>query len=73
MSSISKLQLRCPGAEVIDCLFIPVAGTLSLSRDGWSLAGTVHLMLGACGDDLSLWTLSGPVGAWAGALEGGYP
>lgn len=40
----------------------------SSGRDGWSLAGTVHLMLGSGGGDLRSWTLSGRVGAWAGGI-----
>lgn len=50
------------------CLLQVLARQRFGGKDGWSLAGTVHLMLGSCGGDLRSWTLSDRVGGWAGGI-----
>lgn len=54
-----------PRAEVIGVLVYFQWQAARAGKDGWSLAGTVHLMLGSCGGDLRPWPLSDQVGGWA--------
>lgn len=66
---IAAEQAALPrSAEVIECLCGCSGGQRAAGKDGWSLAGTVHLMLGSGGGDLRSWTLSDRVGAWAGGI-----